>query len=403
MTGLRVALVTRRFWPQAGDDERWAADLAEAMRRQGARPTVVTAQWDKTWSTEMNCRGLPLVRLPYSGSRSWAGRRFRRALALWLRTKGRQFDVVLVCDDRDDAATAVEAVRDRPAVVVLRAKPIVGEGSNGRLRRFPWNGMRQSRPPAVDAVVVARDSVTADVARQGFPRERIVAIADGVGELRERDPAQRTASRRTLSEVNLLLTVADAAMLAVYIGPLETGRHLETLVDAWSSLAERSPDSRLWLIGDGPLGPALASRIRRAGLDANVLMTGCFDDPELIHQAADVFVLPDASGPSRSLIEAVAAGLPAVASDSEFSRSLVVPGENGVLVPPGDGDRLVAGALQLFRHPPMPATLAAHALRVREQYSLDNAAAEHLRLFERLLAAKGLVRGEPAPSGKTSA
>jgi mannosyltransferase len=116
-----------------------------------------------------------------------------------------------------------------------------------------------------------------------------------------------------------------------------------------------------------------------------------------------VFVLPDASGPSRSLIEAVAAGLPAVASDSEFSRSLVVPGENGVLVPPGDGDRLVAGALQLFRHPPMPATLAAHALRVREQYSLDNAAAEHLRLFERLLAAKGLVRGEPAPSGKTSA
>jgi len=388
MTGLRIALVTRRFWPQAGDDERWVADLAEALRQQGARPTVVTAQWDKAWPVEMVCRQLPLVRLPYSASRGWAARRFRRALAQWLRNKGQEFDVVLVHGDRDDAATAVEAVRHRRAVVVLHAKPDSGEGTNGRARRFSWNGMRPHRAPAVDAVVVSSDSVAADVARHGYLDERIVVIADGVGAVRQRDPAERIPSRRTLSDVNLLLTVDDAELLAVYTGPLRTGRNLETLVAAWSSVAARQPNSRLWIVGDGPLGPALASRIGRAGLDANVLLTGCFDDPELVYQAADVFVLPDATAPSRSLIEAVVAGLPAVAAESEFSRGLIVPGENGLLVPAGDGDHLVAGALQLFLHPPLPATLAVHAQRVREQYSLATSAIEHLRLFERLLAAK---------------
>jgi glycosyltransferase involved in cell wall biosynthesis len=149
-------------------------------------------------------------------------------------------------------------------------------------------------------------------------------------------------------------------------------------------------DADLWVVGErlasdhagsiaadiaaAEADPARAPRIRFLGYRADV--------PEIL-RAADAFVLPShREGMPRSIIEAMLAGLPVVATDIRGSREEVVPGQTGLLVPVRD-EAALAGALQaLAADPGLRARMGAAGLaRARELYVEDKVIARQMRLL----------------------
>ena len=180
----------------------------------------------------------------------------------------------------------------------------------------------------------------------------------------------------------------------VSVGRLKVPKDPLTLVRALGSL--RGASFAAVLVGDGPDRPAVTAELERLGLGDAVELAGERHDVRELLAEADIFVLSTRSeGLPLSILEAMSAGLPVVASGVGGVPELVVDGETGLLVPPGDPSRLAAAIQRLLEDPALRDRLgAAGRARVAECFDLDRCRREHLALYRRELARRGL----PVPS-----
>lgn len=390
MTRRRLALVTRRFWPLVGGAEMVMANLASELRDMGADVTVVTAQWDPSWPSEVVHREVPVVRLPNPPQRGWGTLRYMTALNRWLRRRRSELDLVYVSMLKHDAYAALQALASSPVPIVLRSE---GGGATGdcqwqRTARF---GLRiRRRCQQADAVVAPSPAIAAELAEAGYPVSRTWLIPNGVAVEGPRSDAARSAARRVLGDSHPDLATLDQPPIAVYTGRLHEAKGLRDLVRAWPLVMLRWPQARLWLIGDGPDREELFELILDLGLRDAVFMPGAFDDVQDVLAAADVFVLPSyEEGMSLSLLEAMARGVPVVASDIPGNRLLVDHQDHGLLAPVRDPVRLAQTIHEVFAAPRTAQRRAQQAHdRVRERYSLRHMAETHLELFETLIVRK---------------
>ncbi len=167
----------------------------------------------------------------------------------------------------------------------------------------------------------------------------------------------------------------------VSVGRLRAPKDFVTLVRAMAALEPGS--ARLRIAGDGPERAALAAEVGRLGLDESVELLGTRTDvPELL-AGADVFVLAsDSEGLPMSVLEAMAAGLPVVASAVGGVPELVRDGETGVLVPPRDSAALARALAPIVGDPELRDRLGdAGRRRVEREFSLARFEREHLELY----------------------
>lgn len=165
------------------------------------------------------------------------------------------------------------------------------------------------------------------------------------------------------------------------------------LVRAFVRLLARAPRlrcrARLALIGDGPLYTEAAGELESAGVRELVWMPGARDDvPELL-RAFDLFVLPSlAEGISNTILEAMASGLPVVATRVGGNGELIVEGDTGALVPRADPDAL---ALAMQRYAEDPELAARHGRQGREhcgrEFSLETMMRRYMAVYDELLGA----------------
>jgi len=160
------------------------------------------------------------------------------------------------------------------------------------------------------------------------------------------------------------------------------------LVSAWGSVVARWPNARLWLVGEGPFQEELEAQIAACNLREKVVLAGVFDSVDELLAAADLFVLPSwEEGMSLALLEAMAAGLPIVATDIPGNRDLVSDGLSALLVPARDPRRLAQPIHRLLDTPELGTLLGDAAREVAAaRFSLARMADQHLELFERLVA-----------------
>ena len=124
-------------------------------------------------------------------------------------------------------------------------------------------------------------------------------------------------------------------------------------------------------------------RIAAAGLADRFQLLGLRPDVPDLLAAADLFVLPSLwEGLPMALVEAMAAGLPVVATEVSGTRAVMVDGETGLLVPPGDVPALARAITALLCDPARAAAMgAAGRRRVETYFSARKQAADHLTLF----------------------
>ena len=172
----------------------------------------------------------------------------------------------------------------------------------------------------------------------------------------------------------------------VCVAALRREKGHDTLLAAFAQVRAAIPDARLVLVGDGPYRPQVEAMVGAAGLTGAVRLTGRAEQiwPHLAD--ADVFAL---ASPSEALgiaiMEAMAAGLPVVATDVGGIPELVTPGVTGELFAVRDHDALARKLIALLGAPQRLREMSAAAQQAAEAMRMDQSIEEYFALYERLL------------------
>ena len=209
-----------------------------------------------------------------------------------------------------------------------------------------------------------------------------------------RDTAERSADRAEF-DVGDRFTVLT-------IGGIEPRKGSLALLEGFARLRELAPEVDPLLIVAG--GATLFdyrhevdrfhARVASLGLGESVRVLGSLPDDEIesLYRAADAFAFPSTKeGFGLAALEALASGLPVVATELEEFTTYLEHGRNALLVPVGDGDALGDALARLARSPDTRAQLRVEGLSVAAAYTWDRAAIEHERVYRELLASLGAV------------
>ncbi|HAR66656.1 MAG TPA: glycosyltransferase family 4 protein [Lentisphaeria bacterium] len=264
------------------------------------------------------------------------------------------------------AAWWLRLIRGVPYVVSLRGGDVPGMQPQ-QLRRqhqltAPFIRFLWRRATAV----VANSAGLADMARKADLQTQISIIPSGVDTAVYCPPARSEAPNGRL----------------LYVGRLSFEKGLDVLLEALSTLKEL--DWTLKIVGDGPELAALTAQAQQLGLAGRVEFSGWCERAALpaAYQGADGFVFPSrAEGLPNALLEAMACGLPVVATQVSGSEDIVVDGENGCLVPAEDAAALAAGIRELLES--RKGYGPAARKHVQKHFCWEAAAAAYARLAPR--------------------
>ena len=179
----------------------------------------------------------------------------------------------------------------------------------------------------------------------------------------------------------------------ISVGRLVAFKGFEHLIDACAELARRGFDFVCDIIGDGPLRDRLGAKIDMLNLSSRINLLGSLSQRAVLEkiQAADIFALAsviDAQGASdvfpTVILEAMSSARPVVSTRLAGIPELVVDGETGVLVSPGDTAALTCALEQLLRDPELRLRFGrAGRARIEQHFRIEDTVAPLLKLFER--------------------
>jgi glycosyltransferase involved in cell wall biosynthesis len=224
---------------------------------------------------------------------------------------------------------------------------------------------------APDLYAVSHD-LRAHLLREAVPA-RMRVIWNGIDPGDRPTPDARQAARARLG-------VSDDAFVIGAVARLDPVKDLGTLVDAVATAARSQPRVQLAIVGDGPERERLDDVIGRTGAAPHVRLLGHRDDVRALLPGFDLFANSSTSeGISLTLLEAMAAELPIVATRVGGTPEVVVDGETGRLVPARDAGAFAAALLETFADPARARSWGlAGRRRLLEHFTID----EMVRRYE---------------------
>lgn len=271
---------------------------------------------------------------------------------------------------------ALHAVVGTRLVSSIRGLGVDDPAWTYRAKRWIVNG---------SAAVISNSAAGADLVaeRSSVPRQRLDVVPNAVDLPEPIDPARRSAAREALD------LPAEQPLIA-YVGRLVGFKNIGLLLRALARIpAARRP--WLWIAGDGPERGFLEGLCDELALRGSVRFLGERSDAPVLMQAADLLVSSSRDeGLSNTLLEAMAHGLPVVATAVGGSPELIADGESGLLVPSEDAPALAEAIGRVLGDPALRAHLGAGGRRVIEQrYASGAMVAATWAIYRRCLDGDG--------------
>lgn len=244
-------------------------------------------------------------------------------------------------------------------------------------KRFTHRWLYRIASRWASGFIAVSEDVGLAVRREIGPDEKKVAvILNGVDTRRYPAAADR-------KELRSRLGFGDDACLIAVVGTLKEQKGHRYLVEAGKEILSKRQNLHFLFIGDGPLLQELNRQAAESGLTERIHFLGNRDDVPDLLAASDLFVLPSLwEGLPMALIEAMASGMPIVATRVSGTQKAIIHEESGLLVPPGDPGEL-AGAIEVLLSRPERASAMGRAARLRAEkcFSAQAQAASHIALF----------------------
>ena len=389
-----MLFLAESFHPVLGGGEAHLRALGAALVACGDQATVLTRRGGASWPAKEEIDGIRVRRVPPAGPGRSGKYLMIPAAARALVREARRHDLLVVRGTRVLGVPGLVAGRLAGLPVVLQPE------INGELdgRAFTWGKpwAQGTRARLVEAGVAVRNrwlrdgeafvamsqQIRDEMIGAGIPAERVALIPHGVDTARFRPatPGEAAVLRARLG--------LPAGTLAVYTGRLLRGKGLETLLEAFASVAEAEPDLRLVLVGSGEgqslsVEDALRRRAADTPLAGRVVFAGRVDAVEDWLRAADLFLFPSLfEGLGISLVEAAACGLAAIGSRTGGIVDVIEDARSGVLVEPGNAAGLASALRGLAGDGGRRAEMGHQARRVaRERFDSRDALARYRALF----------------------
>jgi len=193
---------------------------------------------------------------------------------------------------------------------------------------------------------------------------------------------------KKITSVREDLGINESTNIIGFVGALSEQKGLIYLIDAFKKIYREFPNLKCILIGEGDLENELKSKVKEVELQDHILFLGQrYDIPALLN-LMDIFVLPSLwEGLPQVVLEAMAAGVPVVATEVDGTPEIISDGVNGFLVPARDSQKLANALKKLLADSALRLTLSERGYEtVCNRFSVKRMVSEFDILYKRFLA-----------------
>ncbi|MBU1698666.1 MAG: glycosyltransferase [Candidatus Eisenbacteria bacterium] len=362
-----------------GGAERQIVHLLSGLSKETFRPCLVLKQFDGPLLEEVRRLDIPMLELKFRRIYSPAGYSAVVKLRRFLIKQHVQILQSYLYGSHMMGAAALDLLggwREMPRphhVLAIRGHSLPHPAILKLFYR--WAGRRAS------SVVAVSDHLARTAEGWGVPAERLVTIPNGVPR-QDADPGGRDRIRGELK-------LSEDTVLLGMVGNFHPGKGHVDLLQALRKVAAEAPIPwHLMLVGDGRTLSEMERLAAELGIGERITFRGRVEDVGMHLAAMDLFVFPSHSeGMPNALLEAMAAGVPCLASDIPVHREILAGGAAGGLFAPGQVDALAAlirGMLQLSPEQRRESGRRAKR-RIEEAYSIPVMIKSYEKLYNNLL------------------
>jgi glycosyltransferase involved in cell wall biosynthesis/predicted O-methyltransferase YrrM len=245
-------------------------------------------------------------------------------------------------------------------------------------RRLHLMGHKLSNRMSKLVIAVSGEARNAYIERQGISPEKVITIHNFVD-------AELFAEEKKTAKIRKELKIDKDNLVVGFLGRLDWRKGLRTMVDAAGGLK----GVKFLIVGDGDAREELIDEIRRKHIEETFILTGLRKDVPALMKAMDIFVFPSYAEYESfgiAVIEAMAAGIPVIASDIGPLREIINNGENGILIPKKDPDKLRSAIESLMKDRDLMKRLGEEGRRtILASFSLKKAIKEIEGVYDRVL------------------
>jgi glycosyltransferase involved in cell wall biosynthesis len=382
MTGTNGATRKLCFFTNSytfGGVEEHIVLLCGLVPQLGYTPSVVCSKHDalQPLYDRLNALGVPIHWYePEAGAiGKW---RSIRALAKLLRAQ--QIDVMhlhLIFTDGGRMPLLAARLAGIPVVVTHHAAPQARQELMTNLARRPMLALARK------FIAVSHANRRDHIRYMGLPADRLVAIHNGI--VVPREPPDR---KRAHDELTASLGLPPDTKLVGGVGRLNDQKGFHWLLDAAKKFLPKVPSARVVLVGDGPLRGELEAQAQSLGIADRVLFLGFRKDAPKVLAALDVLAMPSVfEGLPLVLLEACAAGCPAVAHAVDGIPEVIEDEVSGFLVPRGNVELLANRIAQVLRDEQLASNMSQAAWRrALNGFTAERMAADTVAIYDELRA-----------------
>jgi glycosyltransferase involved in cell wall biosynthesis len=219
------------------------------------------------------------------------------------------------------------------------------------------------------------------IQNEGIPAERVEVIYNGINLA---PFANGTANRDALRQE---IGVGARDLVILQVARLDYLKDHATAIRTLGHVVQRRPQTKLVLVGEGPERGSIQEAVRRQGLESHVRFLGLRNDVARLLPSADVFLLTSISeGIPLTVIEAMAAGLPVVATNVGGLAEVVEEGHSGLLAAAGDDWGLAQHLLHLAGDPALGEQMGKWGkARAYQTFAEDQMHGQYVQLYQEML------------------
>lgn len=358
--------------------ERHILDLAWGLREEGARPTIL-CPGQGVLAQRAGVEGIPVIDVKKRRGLDWPA---VRLLARGWR-KG-LFDVVHAHNGRTAFLGAVARLFTRRGALVSTEHFLTPARDERRgMAAALSRRLHRWRERRTQAIIAISQAVRGAIATRGDGGvEKVRVVLNGISE-------PHLQALEAPAEVRERFKIPAHAPLIVCVARLEKEKCVHDLIDAMETLLAGRPDARCVIAGAGAEEAALRRQIARAEIGHAVHLAGFQSDPLSLIRAADVFVLPSGAEPfGLVLLEAMALGIPTVATKAGGPMEIVVHGQTGWLVEPRKSDAFAATLWNCLQQPEKAREMGRKGRELYlSRFTANQMAKEMLTVYRECLAA----------------